>query len=53
MASPKYYLDMKELRKDFIDEPGLATGSEVLLFIPDFKKKRIVYTLPHRTERHC
>ena len=43
-GKPEMYLDMKELRKDFIDQPGLATGLGSFAFHPDFQKNGLLYT---------
>ena len=43
-GKPELYLDMKSLRKDFINEPGLATGFGSFAFHPDFQKNGLLYT---------
>ena len=43
-GKPELYLDMKQLRKDFIDKPGLATGLGSFAFHPDFQKNGLLYT---------
>ena len=43
-GKPEVYLDMKELKKDFIDKPGLATGFGSFAFHPDFQKNGLLYT---------
>lgn len=43
-GKPELYLDMKQLRKDFIDQPGLATGLGSFAFHPDFQKNGLLYT---------
>lgn len=43
-GKPEVYLDMKELRKDFIDQPGLATGLGSFAFHPDFQHNGLLYT---------
>ena len=41
---PELYLDMKQLRKNFIDQPGLATGFGSFAFHPEFSKNGLLYT---------
>lgn len=43
-GKPELYLDMKVLRKDFIDQPGLATGLGSFAFHPDFQRNGFLYT---------
>jgi glucose/arabinose dehydrogenase/mono/diheme cytochrome c family protein len=43
-GQPELYLDMKQLRKDFKDQPGLATGFGSFAFHPDFQKNGLLYT---------
>lgn len=43
-GKPELYLDMKELRKDFIDQPGLATGLGSFAFHPDYQRNGLLYT---------
>lgn len=43
-GKPEMYMDMKLLRKDFIDQPGLATGFGSFAFHPDFQKNGLLYT---------
>ena len=38
------YMDMKLLQKNFIDEPGLATGFGSFAFHPDFTRNGLLYT---------
>lgn len=38
------YMDMKQLRPRFINEPGLATGFGSFAFHPDFFKNGLLYT---------
>jgi glucose/arabinose dehydrogenase len=41
---PEVYLDLTQLRKNFIDQPGLATGFGSFAFHPDFQKNGLLYT---------
>lgn len=41
---PALYFDMKQLRKDFIDQPGLATGFGSFAFHPEFLRNGLLYT---------
>jgi glucose/arabinose dehydrogenase/mono/diheme cytochrome c family protein len=43
-GKPELYLDMKQARKDFIDQPGLATGFGSFAFHPEFQKNGLLYT---------
>jgi glucose/arabinose dehydrogenase/mono/diheme cytochrome c family protein len=43
-GKPEVYLNMKDVRKNFIDEPGLATGFGSFAFHPDFQKNGLLYT---------
>lgn len=43
-GTPQIYLDLKGQRKNFIDEPGLATGFGSFAFHPDFLKNGLLYT---------
>lgn len=40
----KLYMDMRTLRKSFIDKPGLATGFGSFAFHPEFLKNGLLYT---------
>jgi mono/diheme cytochrome c family protein len=41
---PKVYMDMRVLKPDFIDAPGLATGFGSFAFHPDFVTNGLLYT---------
>lgn len=41
---PEVYMDMAELKPDFIDAPGLATGFGSFAFHPEFVKNGLLYT---------
>lgn len=41
---PELFMDMRGLKKDFIDQPGLATGFGSFAFHPDFQKNGLLYT---------
>jgi len=41
---PRVYMDMAELKPDFIDKPGLATGFGSFAFHPEFLKNGLLYT---------
>ncbi|MBL7697429.1 MAG: PQQ-dependent sugar dehydrogenase [Chitinophagaceae bacterium] len=43
-GKPEVYMNMKSLRKDFINKPGLATGFGSFAFHPDFEKNGLLYT---------
>lgn len=43
-GKPEVYMNIRSLRKDFIDEPGLATGFGSFAFHPDFQKNGLLYT---------
>lgn len=43
-GKPEVYLDMKKLKSDFINEPGLATGFGSFAFHPDFQQNGLLYT---------
>jgi glucose/arabinose dehydrogenase len=43
-GTPELYMDIKILRKDFINEPGLATGFGSFAFHPNFLKNGLLYT---------
>lgn len=41
---PKVYMDMAELRPEFINTPGMGTGFGSFAFHPDFSKNGLLYT---------
>lgn len=41
---PLVYMDMRSLRKSFIDNPGFATGFGSFSFHPEFEKNGLLYT---------
>jgi glucose/arabinose dehydrogenase/mono/diheme cytochrome c family protein len=41
---PMVYMDMAELRPNFIEKPGLATGFGSFAFHPEFSKNGLLYT---------
>lgn len=41
---PEVYLDLTKQEKNFIDQPGLATGFGSFAFHPDFQKNGLLYT---------
>lgn len=43
-GKPELYLDMRQLKDKFIDQPGLATGLGSFAFHPDFLKNGLLYT---------
>lgn len=43
-GKPEVYFDMRQKRKNFIDQPGLATGFGSFAFHPDFQKNGLLYT---------
>ncbi|HUQ67340.1 MAG TPA: PQQ-dependent sugar dehydrogenase [Flavitalea sp.] len=43
-GKPALYLNMKDFRKNFIDQPGLATGFGSFAFHPGFQKNGLLYT---------
>jgi glucose/arabinose dehydrogenase/mono/diheme cytochrome c family protein len=43
-GTPEVFMDMQQLRADFINTPGLATGFGSFAFHPDFLKNGLVYT---------
>lgn len=42
--TPVVYMDMEQLRPDFIPKPGLATGFGSFAFHPEFSKNGLLYT---------
>lgn len=42
--TPEVYFDIRQLRKNFIDQPGLATGLGSFAFHPGFQKNGLLYT---------
>lgn len=43
-GKPKLYMNMAELKENFIDNPGLATGFGSFAFHPEFLKNGLLYT---------
>lgn len=43
-GKPEVYMDMKKLKPNFINEPGLATGFGSFAFHPDFQQNGLLYT---------
>lgn len=43
-GSPVVYMDMKKLKPEFINEPGLGTGFGSFAFHPGFAKNGLLYT---------
>ncbi|GEO09067.1 PQQ-dependent sugar dehydrogenase [Segetibacter aerophilus] len=53
-GQPEVYINMEQLRPNFIHKPGLATGFGSFAFHPDFNKNGLLYTThsePARTAK--